>query len=242
MVLNEKKMKKIVKEGVQRLIMESSLASSIANNEKVMDALAREYASEARSMVYNHRRGDFVKKDDSQIKKELIYFLEQNCGVCMTPSAIASALSSIWDKIQLGARKYGYNGPIMAPKSNEPSPRIVEKANQLLANEKFMESLGASCYHASQRTGYVKGYMMSKDYFGSYPNMLVHYPNETGIGYVSFSEAKEIIRYIMKDIKKYAKKYAAQQEEEDKNKESEVGELSEAVYKDVMKKLKRLNG
>ena len=218
--------------------MESKLANNILASEKVMGALAKEYADGARSMVPG-RRGDFAKKSDKEIKNDLIYFLEQHCGVCLSPSTISKALDDIWDKIQLGAREYGYKGPITPQKSNEPSPRIVEKAERVLADESLMRALGSACYYGSRQTHMVRGFMMAKDYWGSYPNIIITYGRDA-VGYVSFGEAKEIARYIMKDIKKAAKEYAAEREEE--KKESEASALSEAVYKDVMKKLKRLNG
>ena len=70
---------------------------------------------------------------------------------------------------------------------------------------------------------------MSKDYYGSYPNALLGYSEELGL-YLSFNEAKQIVKFLKNDIKKYGK--MVQSEEEAKRKE-----LSEAIYKSVLKKI-----
>jgi hypothetical protein len=75
----------------------------------------------------------------------------------------------------------------------------------------------------------VKGAMMSKDYYGSYPNTLLDYSGELGL-YLGFNEAKQIVRFLKNDIKKYGK--MVQTEEETKREE-----LTEAIYKNVLKKI-----
>lgn len=184
-----------------------SLAENILANEKVMDNLARIYVDTLNAYYGNGKHGN-----DAMAKKDMIYFLEQNCGVCQTPSAIGAQLSKIWGKIQETARKYGYRGPIMQPKPEGLSSYLQQIADKVLADEKIMQSLGSSCYYATTRKGLVRGAMMSKDYWGSYPNELKEWVRERNWGYLSFNDAKEIIRAIKKDITRYAKLYAKEEE------------------------------
>lgn len=203
------------------------LAEQILANEKVMDRLAMEYAQVLGSYYGNGKRGN-----DTEAKKEMIYVLEQEFGVCKTPSAIGSQLAKIWDKIQLLAReKYGYDGPIYTPKSDEIPTHLAEKAEQIRSNERVMHSLGLDWYFF-QRHGehLVRGAMMSKDYYGSYPNTILGWSRELGM-YLSFNEAKMIVKYLKKDIQRYGKMVAAEEEEKEKA-------ITESVYKDVLKKLK----
>ena len=194
-----------------------SLAESILANEKVMDNLARIYVDTLNAYYGNGKRGN-----DAMAKKDMIYFLEQNCGVCQTPSAIAAQLTKIWGKIQEAARKYGYRGPIMQPQPEGLPSYLQQIAEKVLADEQVMQSLGASCYYATTRKNLVRGAMMSKDYWGSYPNELMEWVRSRNWGYLSFNEAKQIIRFIKKDITKYAKLYA--KEEEAKKAAGEVNE------------------
>lgn len=205
-----------------------SLAEQILANEKVMDRLAREYAQVLGSYYGNGKRGT-----DTEAKKEMIYVLEQECGVCMTPSAIGSQLAKIWDKIQtLAKQKYGYEGPIYQPKSDELPEHLVAKAEKIRANERVMRGLGQRWYWFQRdKKHLVKGAMMSKDYYGSYPNVLIDYAGVLGF-YLGFGEAKLVIRYLKNDIKKYGK--MVQDEEESKK-----DRLTEAIYKRVLKKIKQ---
>lgn len=193
------------------------LANNIIENEKVMDNLARIYAD-----TLNAYYGDGKRGNDNMAKKDMIYFLEQNCGVCQTPSSIAAQLTMIWGKIQEAARKYGYRGPIMQSKSEELSYHLQDIANKILADEKFMMILGQHCYIAANNKHLVKGAMMSDKYYASYPNTIVDMARAKHLGYVSFREAKEIVKYLKKDIMKYAKLYA--KEEEAKKAGGEVNE------------------
>lgn len=183
------------------------LAENILVNEKVMDNLARIYADTLNASYGNGKRGN-----DAMAKKDMIYFLEQNCGVCQTPSSIAAQLEKIWGKIQEAARKYGYRGPIMQPKSEELSYHLQDIADKILADEKFMMILGQHCYMAANDKHLVKGAMMSDKYYASYPNVIVDMAKYKHLGYVSFREAKEIAKYLKKDIMKYAKLYAKEEE------------------------------
>ena len=229
MIHIEKQIKEIVRKGINQL-KESKLADYLAS-EKVIDALAKEYANASRAMVRG-RGGEFVRMGDSEIKKDLVYFLEQNCGVCMSPSSISKALDSVWDKIQIGAKKYGYEGPISTPKKNDETPHyIIEMAEKVRSNENVMRSLGQRWYwNQTGKKHLVKGAMMSENYYGSYPNTILEYSKELGL-YLSFKEAKAIVKYIKKDIQRYGKMVAAEKES-----------LTEAVYKSVIKKLKKYNG
>ena len=186
-----------------------SLSQSILGNEKIMDNLAKIYVETLNSYYGNGRQGN-----DSMAKKDMVYYLEQNCGVCMTPSSISSQLTKIWGEIQKAARKYGYSGAIMSPKPEGLPSYLQQIAEKVLADEKVMESLGASCYYATTRKGLVRGAMMSKSYWGSYPNELLEWVRSRNWGYLSFNEAKEIIRFIKKDIAKHARLYAKQEESE----------------------------
>lgn len=164
----------------------------------------------------------------------MIYFLEQNCGVCERPDAIAKALREIWDKIQTGATKYGYSGQISKPQTeNELSDYLKAKAAKLVADEKLMGYLGSSYYFAKER-GRV-GRAMSPKNEWSMPNMMINAPEfKTVLGYLTFEEAKMIIKYLGKEIKAAAKEYAG-------NRKAKEAEITESVYNDVIKKLK-LNG
>ena len=184
-----------------------SLAESILANEKVMDSLAKIYVDTLNTYYGNGKRGN-----DTMAKNDMIYFLEQSCGVCQTPSSISAQLAKIWGKIQEAARKYGYRGPIMQPKPEGLSSYLQKIAERVLADEKVMQSLGVSCYYATTNKNLVKGAMMSEKYWGSYPNELKSWARERNWGYLSFNEAKEIIKFIKKDITKYAKLYAKEEE------------------------------
>jgi len=201
-----------------------SLAENILANEKVMDNLARIYADTLNAYYGNGKRGN-----DAMAKKEMIYYLEQNCGVCQTPSSIASQLSKIWGKIQESARKYGYRGPIVQPKPEGLSYHLQDIANKVLADEEIMNALGWSCYYASQQKNLVKGAMMSDKYWGSYPNELKDWVRDRHWGYIGFNEAKEIVKFIKKDIAKYAK--IAQQKE---MVEKQGGTVTESQLKTIV--------
>lgn len=203
-----------------------ALAQQILSNEKVMDRLAKEYAQVLSSYYGNGKRGN-----DVEAKKDMIYVLEQEFGVCMSPSSIGSQLTTIWDKIQLLAKeRYGYKGPINQPKNDELPEYLVSKAEKIRSNEKIMHALGRRWYWSQQGKGHLaKGALMSKDYYGSYPNALLGYSEELGL-YLSFNEAKQIVKFLKNDIKKYGK--MVQSEEEAKREE-----LSEAIYKNVLKKI-----
>ena len=198
------------------------LAQNILASEKVMDALSKEYASMYRSGM-----------NDQQIRKELVYFLEQNCGVCMRPDAIAKALREIWDKIQTGAQNYGYKGPILNPSAKEEIPeRLKEKAGALAAREDLMRTLGASYYFA-KKSGRMAWEMSPKNEWGIV-NTLINYPEYRAVvGYLSFKEAKMIIKYLGKEIKAAAKKY-------EQARASKENAITEAVYRSVIKKLRLL--
>ena len=195
------------------------LAENILVNEKVMDNLARIYADTLNASYGNGKSGN-----DAMAKKDMIYFLEQNCGVCQTPSSIAAQLTKIWGKIQEAARKYGYRGPIMQPKSEELSYHLQDIADKILADEKFMMILGQHCYMAANDKHLVKGAMMSDRYYASYPNVIVDMAKYKHLGYVSFREAKEIAKYLKKDIMKYAKLYAKEEEAK-----KAAGEMNEGI-------------
>ena len=198
------------------------LAQNILASEKVMAALSKEYASMSRSGM-----------DDQQIRKELVYFLEQNCGVCMRPEAIAKSLKEIWDKIQTGAQEYGYRGPISKPGAGDEIPEsLKQKAEALAARDDLMRTLGASYYFA-KKNGRMAWEMSPKNEWGIV-NTLINYPEyKAVVGYLSFKEAKMIIKYLGKQIKEAAKKY----EQERASKENAI---TEAVYKAVVKKLRLL--
>lgn len=183
------------------------LAQNILASEKAMDKLSKIYADYYRSDSLKYAKGDMV------------YMLEQDFGLCMRPATISSALDSIMDKIQEGARKYGYNGPIMAPKKadNELSDYLKKQADIILANDEIMYSLGMRWYYLEQDKGrLVKGAAWSKSYWGSYPNMLVDFYKDGvyGLGYISFDDAKKIAKFIMKEIKAKGKEYAKLSDEE----------------------------
>lgn len=199
-----------------------SLAENILANEKVMDNLAKIYVDTLNTYYGNGKRGN-----DAMAKKDMIYFLEQNCGVCQTPSAISAQLAKIWGKIQEAARKYGYRGPIMQPKPEGLPSYLQQIAEKVLADEKVMQSLGASCYYATTRKNLVRGAMMSKDYWGSYPNELMEWVRSRNWGYLSFNDAKQIIRFIKKDITKYARLYAKEEEANKSAEEAQGGEMNE---------------
>lgn len=222
MILTESQLKAIIRESVQRLA-EGRLASNILASERVMDELSKQYADMYRSQM-----------NDQQIRKEMIYFLEQNCGVCERPDAIAKALREIWDKIQTGATKYGYDGQISNQQAENELPEYLkEKASLLAADENLMRNLGASYYFA-KKSGRMAWEMSPKNEWGIV-NTLINYPEyKTVLGYLTFKEAKMIIKYLSKEIKAAAKKY----ETERAAKEAQV---TEAVYKNVIKKL-GLNG
>ena len=201
------------------------LADKILANEKVMDRLAREYAQVLGSYYGNGKRGT-----DTEAKKDMIYVLEQECGVCMTPSAIGSQLAKIWDKIQMVAKqKYGYEGPIIQPKSDELPQNLLDKAEKIRSNERVMRSLGQRWCWLQGDNHLVKGAAMSKDYYGSYPNTLLDWCQELGF-YLGFNEAKQIVRYLKNDIKRYGKMVQAEEE-------TKKNELTEAIYKRVLKKI-----
>jgi hypothetical protein len=83
---------------------------------------------------------------------------------------------------------------------------------------------------------------MSKDYWGSYPNELLGWARERNWGYLSFNDAKQIIRFIKKDITKYAKLYAKEQEAEKAAAEGQGGEMNEMDEIGNTKKMQKLMG
>ena len=203
-----------------------ALAEQILANEKVMDRLAKEYAQVLGSYYGNGKRGN-----DTEAKKDMIYVLEQEFGVCMSPSSIGSQLAKIWDKIQMLAKeRYGYEGPIYQPKSDELPEYLVAKAEKIRSNERVMRALGQRwCWFQQDKGHLAKGAMMSKDYYGSYPNTLIDYSEVVGL-YLGFGEAKQIVRFLKNDIKKYGKMIQAEEE-------TKRDELTEAIYKSVLKKI-----
>lgn len=210
------------------------LAQNILASEKAMDRLSKMYADYYRSGNLKYANGDMV------------YTLEQEFGVCMRPSAISSALDSIMDKIQEGARKYGYNGPITPPKKadNELSDYLRRQADIILANDEIMDALAKRWYYAEEDKGrLVKGAVWSKDYWGSYPNTIVDYCRDRkyGLGYLSFNEAKLVARAILKDIKKRGKEYAKMSDEERLAKNKINESKKQNAPKDPMKALKKAN-
>lgn len=213
------------------------LADSILANEKIMDKLAQIYANTLSVYYGNGKRGT-----DREAKNDMIYFLEQNCGVCQTPSAISAQLAKIWGKIQEAARKYGYRGPIMQPKPEGLPSYLQQIAEKVLADEKVMQSLGASCYYATTRKNLVKGAMMSEKYWGSYPNELMEWVRSRNWGYLSFNDAKQIIRFIKKDIAKYARLYAKEEEANKAAAEAQGGEMNEMDEIGNTKKMQKLMG
>lgn len=115
------------------------LAENILANEKVMDKLGKIYADTMFTYYGNGKRGT-----DRDAKKEMIYYLEQNCGVCRTPSSIASQLSKIWGKIQEEARKYGYRGPIVQPslKAKSVESGEMNETDEIGETPKYQKLLG----------------------------------------------------------------------------------------------------
>lgn len=223
MLLTEKQIKKIVREGVQRLV-EGRLASNIAASEKVMDALSKQYASMWMSNM-----------SDQEIRKEMVYFLEQNCGICDRPDAIAGALREIWDKIQIGAQKYGFTGTVMNPQQHVIPNYIKEKAARAAADEELMHWLGASYYYAKRR-GNLAWEKSPKNEYGMV-NALIKYPEfRKVVGYLSFKEAKMVIKCLDKEIRQAARLYKKEVEA----KEAEKNAITEAVYKEVLRRL--ING
>lgn len=224
MKLTEAQLKNIVKKGVQRLT-EGRLANNILASERVMDELSKQYAS----MVMSDMK-------DPQIRKEMVYFLEQNCGVCERPDAITKALIEIWDKIQTGAKKYGYSGPITPQKKEDEIPEYLkERAERLAADEHLMRNLGASYYFAKRRGGRAMAWEMSpKNEYGMVNTLRVYPEYKKVVGYLEFNEAKIIIKYLSKEIKAAAKKYEAERA-------AKETQITEAAYKEVVKRLK-LNG
>lgn len=202
------------------------LAKEILANERVMDRLAREYAQVLGSYYGNGKRGT-----DADAKRQMLEYLSQNEGVCMTPPAVYSQLAKIWDKIQLLAKeRYGYEGPIYKPKDDKLPEYLVSKAEKIRSNETIMRRLGQRwCWLHEDRHGLVKGASMSKDYYGSYPNTLIDSCQELGF-YLGFGEAKQIARYLMKDIQRYGKMIQAEEK-------AKIEELTEAIYKSVVKKI-----
>ena len=197
-----------------------SLGETILANEEIMDKLARIYVETLNAYYGNGKRGN-----DAMAKKDMIYYLEQNCGVCQTPSAISAQLAKIWGKIQETARKYGYRGPIMQAKQDEGlSYHLQDIVNKLVADERAMLLLGQACYHAATNKNLAKGVMMSDKYWGSYPNLIRDLVSERHWGYVSFGECKEIAKSIKKEITKYAKIHQQHKEAKDA-----AGEMNEGV-------------
>ena len=178
MVLTENEIKKIVKKGVQQLLKESKLAKLILDNEDVLDKLSQEYASLSRSSLSR-----------PQIKSELTYYLEQNCGVCQSPDSIKRSLEEIWDKIQMGAKKYGYNGPISTPTTEEGLPSYLQKAaDRLVADEERMKWLGVGYYFAKKH-GNLAWELSPKNEYGMV-NSLIRYPEYRElVGTLTFGEA-----------------------------------------------------
>ncbi len=224
MLLTEKKLKQIVKECIQNLT-EGRLSTNIAASERVMDELSKQYAS----MWMSHM-------SDQAIRNELVYFLEQNCGVCDRPAAITKALREIWDRIQTGAQKYGFTGTVMPVQKDDVPKYIKEKAQKAAADEELMRWLGASYYYAKRR-GNLAWEKSPKNEHGMVNGLIVYPEFRKIVGYLTFKEAKLVIKCLEKEIKQAAKAY----EKEQADKEAKVDTIAEAVYKDVVKKLK-LNG
>jgi hypothetical protein len=180
--------------------MAMGLADSILANEKVMDKLAQLYA-QAVSGYYggNGRRGT-----DKDAKKSMIYYLEQECGVCRAPSAISSMLDKILDKIQERARDYGYSGPINRPvsSSRELPPHLQKLAEQIRSDEEIMRALGNTCLWAARTNA--KNMMSEKNQMG-YVTELQEWARYKNLGFLDAYESKEIIKYLKKDITRYAK-------------------------------------
>lgn len=222
MLLTEKKLKQIIKECIQNLT-EGRLATNIAASERVMNELSKQYASMWLS-----------KMSDQNIRSELVYFLEQNCGVCERPDAISKALREIWDKIQTGAQKYGFTGTVMPVKKDDVPNYIKEKAQKAAADEELMRWLGASYYYAKRR-GNLAWEKNQKNAHGMVNGLIVYPEFRKIVGYLTFKEAKLVIKCLEKDIKRAARAY----EKEEAEKEAKVNTVSEAVYKNVLKKLKQ---
>ena len=219
MLLTEKQIKEIIQKGIQRLT-EGKLVSNISASEKVMDELSKRFYDMYHSGMPEHL-----------MKKNMVYFLEQNYGVCERPETITKALSEIWDKIQLGAQKYGYKGPISVPPRYEAPDYIKEKAMKAAANEELMEWLG-SCYYYAKKRGNLAWEMSPKNEYGMV-NGLITYPQFRGvIGHTSFKEGKMIIKCLGKEIKQAAKLYAKKMETKEF--------VAEAVYNEVLRRL--ING
>lgn len=193
-----------------------ALHDEILSNEKVMEELSKIYASSS-----------FSKMKEKQIVEDMVYFLEQDCGVCRAPSQITQSLYNIWDKIQEGARKYGYSGPITPKvKEKEELPSYLQDvAEKVLNSDELMDAL-AERYKASKNPskGLVKGAFMKKDYFYSIPNAILNYAKELNLGYLSFEEAKRIVNSIMGQIKEVYKAKMKAEKEESKN-------IGESIYR-----------
>lgn len=196
------------------------LAKSILSNEKVMGELGKMYA-----------QGRMNRFRDSDIRNEMVYFLEQNCGVFDRPASITKALISIWDKIQESAQNFGYDGPIIPVTKGDDIPEyLVRVAEKFRSSERVLRSLGYDWYHYQRNKSHlVRGAMMSKDYYGSYPNTILAYAPEIGV-HVSFKEAKMIAKYLKRDILRYGKMVAAEEEKKEN--------ITEAICERILKKIK----
>lgn len=193
-----------------------ALSKDILNCEGAMNELSKMYAD----MYFAHMK-------DNAMVDEMMYFLEQECGVCRRPSAIRQALYQIWDKIQEGAQKYGYNGPITTKtKEEEQLPdRLKEIADMVLESDALMEDLVLR-YEASKKPnqGLVNGAFWKESYFYSIPNGILRYAPELGLGTITFNEAKMIVKYIMDEIKEQYKAKKRAEKEESKN-------IGESIYR-----------
>ena len=176
------------------------LADSILANEKVMDKLAQLYAH----AVSGYYGSDGRRGTDKDAKKSMIYYLEQECGVCRAPSAISSMLDKIIDKIQERARDYGYSGPINRPVSSarELPPHLQKLAEQIRSDEEIMRALGNTCLWAARTNA--KNMMSEKNQMG-YVTELQEWARYKNLGFLDAYESKEIIKYLKKDITRYAK-------------------------------------
>ena len=207
-----------------------SIAQEILANDELMDRLAKEYAQVVSSYYGNGKRGT-----DSEAKRDMAYILNQEEGFCLSPDALGKHLSKIWDKIQARAKeKYGYRGPISEPKKENMPEYLISKAEKIRSSEKVMRDLGERWYRFQRnKDKLVRNPMMSKSYYGSYPNTILEWAPELGLN-IFFEEAVLIARYLKRDIQRYGEMVRDEEE-------SKKDRLMEAVYKKVLKKL-RQNG
>lgn len=197
------------------------LGKNILASEKVMDKLGEIYAECSMSRM-----------SEMEILKEMVYFLKQKCSVDSRPSAIVKELRGILDQIQMVAQeKFGYSGPItQVSRGPVELPEELEEIKEyVLGDEETMKHLGGMCYLFGK--GGLKGSAaMSQKFDSSYPNIIIAACRRNNWGYVDFNEAKMIVKAIKPEIKRYAKMYEQERE----------NSLTEAVYKQVLKRLRLL--